>query len=209
MTGIDPALVRGWLAARSRSRGLPAPVDDSGGWRVDTRDEEERRRYVFAAPGPGLVRLGATITEPRVFLKLCADPATLAALLPPRWTIRAANRMMVPGAGALPPRATLPLGYRAQMTAQGGVTHVTIRSPAGDLAASGHAAEGDGVFIYDRIRVGMAHRRRGLGTALMAVLATVRNDPRAREVLTATADGAALYAALGWRLYTPYTTAGL
>ena len=32
----DPTLVRGWLAARSLARGLPAPVADHGGWRVDT-----------------------------------------------------------------------------------------------------------------------------------------------------------------------------
>lgn len=207
MNPVDPDLVRGWLAARSLSRGLPAPVADSGGWRVDTGGEDERRRYVFAEPGPGLIRLADTIAEPRIFLKLCADAATLGALLPARWSIRDANCMMVPDRAVATPR-TLPPGYRASSDSHGGVTHVTIVGPHGDEAASGYAAELDGVFVYDRIVTAENHRRRGLGRALMAALGSVRGAD-AREVLTATAMGAALYASLGWRVYTPYTTAGL
>ena len=205
MAGVDPALVHGWLAARSLSRGLPAPVADHGGWRVDTGGDEELRRYVFAQAGPGLTRLLATITEPRVFVKLCADAATFGALLPADWTITDANCMMVPDRAVAASRALSP-GYDIATASAGGVTHVTITGPAGDAAASGYAAQLDGIFVYDRIVVHEAHRRRRLGRALMATLGEAC-DPVSREVLTATAMGAALYASLGWRIYAPYTTA--
>ncbi|NYD89529.1 GNAT family N-acetyltransferase [Sphingomonas melonis] len=205
MTGVDPVLVRGWLAARSLSRGLPAPVADHGGWRVDTGGEVERRRHVFAAAGPGLTALLATIAEPGIFVKLCADADSFGALLPPRWTITDANCMMVPDRPVRAP-PVVPPGYRLATARDGGVTQVTIAAPDGGLAASGYAAELDGVFVYDRIVVEEPHRRRGLGRALMMALGETC-APASRQVLTATAMGAALYATLGWRVYAPYTTA--
>lgn len=208
MTVIDPALVHGWLAARSLARGLPAPVADSGGWRVDTGSVEETRRYVFAAPGPGLLDLAGTIARPGVLLKLCADAATLRKLLPRRWVIQDANCMMVTDA-APPPIPPLPNGYTVATASDSGVTHVTITAADGSVAASGYAAERDGVFVYDRIVTTEPHRRRGLGTVLMAALGAARADDSAQQVLTATTMGAALYASLGWRIYCPYTTAGL
>ncbi|MCP3735721.1 GNAT family N-acetyltransferase [Sphingomonas sp. RP10(2022)] len=205
MAGVDPVLVQGWLAARSLSRGLPRPVADHGGWRVDTGGEAELRRYVFAQASPGLTQLLATVAEPRVFVKLCADAATFGALLPADWTITDANYMMVPDR-VVAASCALPPGYDLASTSAGGVTHVTITDPAGDTAASGYAAQLDGIFVYDRIVVQEAHRRRGLGRALMAALGAAR-DPATREILTATAMGAALYGSLGWRVYAPYTTA--
>jgi GNAT superfamily N-acetyltransferase len=205
MTSVDPVLVRGWLAARSLSRGLPAPVADHGGWRVDTGGPVERRRYVFAEAGPGLTALLATIAEPGVFVKLCADADTFRALLPPHWTITDANCMMVPERAALTP-PVVPPGYRLATVRHGGVTHATIAAPDGGLAASGHAAELDGIFVYDRIVVDDAHRRRGLGRALMMALGG-SCDAGTRPVLTATAMGVALYTTLGWWIYAPYTTA--
>jgi GNAT superfamily N-acetyltransferase len=205
MTGVDPVLVRGWLAARSLSRGLPAPVADHGGWRVDTGGEVERRRYVFAEAGSGLTALLAGIAEPGIFVKLCADADTFGALLPPRWTISDANCMMVPDR-PVRMRPVVPPGYRLATARGGGVTHVTIAAPDGSLAASGYAAELDGFFVYDRVVVEEPHRRRGLGKALMMALGE-SCSARARPVLTATAMGAALYARLGWRVYAPYTTA--
>ncbi len=145
MTTIDPALVHAWLAGRSLARGLPTPVADSGGWRVDTYGEAELRRYVFAHAGDGLTRLAETIHQPRIFLKLCADADTLLALLPAGWAITDANCMMTSDA-ALPPLA-LASGYALATETHGGVTHVTIVADDGTPAASGYAAEQDGVFV--------------------------------------------------------------
>lgn len=205
---VDPALVHGWLAARSVARGLSMPVEDSGGWRVDTHGETEWQRYVFARPTAGMSRLAGTIAAPGIFLKLCADADALQALLPPRWAITDANCMMVCDA-APPPPAPLPPGYDAHTHRTGAVTAVRINGPDGDLAASGYAAEHGGCFVYDRIVTADAHRRRGLGRALMTRLGAAREEPSARQVLTATAMGMALYLALGWRVYCPYTTAAI
>ena len=204
--GIDPRLVHAWLAGRSLARGLPAPVADSGGWRVDTGGEAEWRRYVFPAVGPGLIALLDTIAQPRIFVKLCADADTLRALLPPGWSITDANRMMV--TDTTPAPCPVPPGYALRSATDDGVTHATIVTPDGEEAASGHAAEHGGAFVYDRIVTHEAHRRRGLGRALMAALGAARREPSSQQVLTATDMGAALYTALGWRRYCAYTTAG-
>ena len=190
------------------SRNLPTPVPDSGGWRVDTGSEEERRRYVFATAGPGISALSKGIVETEVPMKLCAPANVLRTLLPPDWVILSEHCMMIAGSVATASPA-LPYGYNLDRQANGPVTHATITAPDGTLAASGYAAEVDGIFVYDRIAVSEPHRRRGLGHALMAALAEARADPSSREVLVATDAGAALYAAIGWSVYAPYTTAAL
>ncbi|PZU09113.1 GNAT family N-acetyltransferase [Sphingomonas sp.] len=225
--GADLPLMAAWLAARSLSRGLPAPVPDRGGIRVDTGHADERRRYVFAAPCEGLRELGRELDEPFVPLKLCCPAEELLALLPRRWTISSNSWVMGRGGfpGAPPasamaadrdgePGAGLPPGYTLIVEGQAPVWFARIVAEDGMLAASGYAAqaasglvaESEAVFIYDRIKVDPAHGRRGLGRALMAALA-LRRDPALREVLTATAAGRALYLQLGWRDLAPYSTA--
>ncbi|MGR6328814.1 GNAT family N-acetyltransferase [Sphingomonas sp. XXL09] len=206
MGTIDPALVHGWLAGRSLARGLPVPVADHGGWRVDTDGEEERRRYVFAIADNRLRDLVASIAAPRIFVKLCADAETFRSLLPARWSVLPANCMMVAGTVA-PAPPPLPAGYVQAVQVDGRVARVVITAPDGSLASHGYAAETAGVFVYDRIVTEEPHRRRGLGRALMAALRDTRRDPGSQEVLTATPMGRALYESIGWRVYAPYTTA--
>lgn len=204
---VDDALVGAWLAARSLARGLPAPVPDHGGWRVDSGQAEERRRHVFTAPCEGLRLLGQAIDEPWVPLKLCRPADDLFALLSPRWrlTSDADTKVMTrdDSPDAVPP---LPPGYRATIDVAGEVTFARIM--AGEaLAASGYAAEHGGVFVYDRIVTREAHRRNGLGRALMAMLGRARRSAASQAILTATPAGRALYLKLGWRDYSPYSTA--
>ncbi|QJU60799.1 GNAT family N-acetyltransferase [Sphingomonas sp. AP4-R1] len=222
-----------WLAARSLSRGLPAPVPDRGGVRVDTGHPDERRRYVFVDPCDGLRELGHTIDEPFVPLKLCRPAGELLAILPPRWAISSNSWVMgrdgfsrperapadggvqgfegkVCGSGRLRSQeyaADLPPGYTVAIDGEGPVWFARIVSDDGSPAASGYAAETDGVFIYDRIRTEPRHERRGLGRALMAALSRRRRDPASREILTATAAGRGLYLQLGWHDLVPYSTA--
>ncbi|QGZ38368.1 acetyltransferase (GNAT) family protein [Pseudoduganella flava] len=198
--------VEGWLRARSIARGLPAPVPDRGGWRVDTGSADELRRHVFAAACPGLQALAGEIDAPRIFLKLCGEAEVMRALLPPRWVLQEPRYLMtldgpMSGAPALPP------GYAIARREHGTVTQVCVRTLAGELAASGWAAEVAGFHVYDRIATEPAHRRRGLASAVMHALTAARRHATAEQVLVATADGAALYRALGWRVRSPYTTA--
>ena len=202
----DPQLIEAWLRARSLARGLPQPVADRGGLRLETNLPKELRRYVFARTGGGLRRLVEAIVEPRVFLKVCVPLEELAPLLPPRWALQGDNHVMT-CTGAFRGDLRLPDGYTMQLSTEGPKASVRIATEDGSLAASGHAATYDGVFIYDRIATDAAHRRRGLGRAVMAALQTARRETSAMQVLVATAEGRALYATLGWALHAPYSTA--
>jgi GNAT superfamily N-acetyltransferase len=208
MTRPDPALVRDWLTARSIARGLPLPVADHGGLRVDTGSAEERRRYVFVAPCAGLRHLAATIDEPCIVLKLCGSADELAASVGPHWQVEAAGGMMI-GPLASPPQPPLPPGYRLNLTRHGETATATILDPAGTVAAHGHAATHGGVYVYDRIATEPAHRLRGLAAATMAALASMRDPAVRTEMLVGTAAGRQLYLSLGWQDLSPYSTATL
>ena len=196
---IDHHLMGRWLAARSLARGLPAPILDHGGWRVDTAQPDELRRYVFAAPTPQLAALAQSITEPAVLIKMCCPAKQLLALMPPGWQIQSDTCMMTrdhADLGGSAPRS-LPPGYRLERLIMGSVTQVRIVAADGSLAASGYAVEHDGVFIVDRIRTQAHHQRRGLGTALMAALGAVSKDATSQQILSATNEGRDLYLRLG------------
>ena len=204
---MNDALLFGWLAARSIARGLPAPVADRGGFRVDTAGEVEIRRWAFARPGEGLSELGRTLDAPGYFLKLCGSGEDLLAALPPRWRLQDEPGYVMRGPEIQPPPAALPAGYRLQLDRDARGSRVAILAPDGALAASGTAAEVAGVFVYDRIITEPDHRRRGLGRVVMVALRETRTDRSATELLVATDDGRALYATLGWTVISPFATA--
>jgi GNAT superfamily N-acetyltransferase len=127
-------------------------------------------------------------------------------LLPPRWQFHERRYVMTGGAWH-PADIDLPPGYALQLSHSGALTAASILSSEGKLAASGHAAEVDGFFIYDRIVTEPEHRRRGLAASLMQALHSARQSASSIQILVATADGRALYSSLGWRTHSPYTTA--
>lgn len=203
--GIAQSLLEAWLAGRSLARGLPAPVADRGGWRVDTASEAEFCRWVFPAMVPGIAELGRLIAEPRRLVKLCGTVEQLAAALPDSWSVTATGFAMRGGEGGA--AHPLPPGYTAQVMQEGAVTRVTLHAPDGIEAARGYAAETADAFVYDRIVTDPRHRRRGLGLALMGRLRAARRTPDATELLVATPEGHALYTRLGWQTLAPYSTA--
>jgi len=203
---VDPLLVKGWLTARSLARGLPAPVEDRGAWRVDTGLPDETRRFVFAEGGEPLRALANSLVAPLTFLKLCGSEAAMRALVPARWQVRGGSYLMTCDRPMDKPVEPRP-GYRVDIARTGTVTAVRIVAAGEELAASGFAAEAEGLFVYDRIVTEPAHRRRGLGTLLMTSLATARRHQSSRQVLVATEEGRALYATLGWAVRSPYTSA--
>lgn len=204
---MDDALLFGWLAARSIARGLPAPVADHGGFRVDTGGEVEIRRWAFTRPGNGLSELGRTLDAPGHFLKLCGTGEQLLAMLPPRWRLQGEPGYVMQGPEVQAPATALPAGYVLQLERDARGSRVAILAPDGALAASGTAAEAAGVFVYDRIITEPDHRRRGLGRVVMAALREAHTDRTATELLVATDDGRALYATLGWAVISPFVTA--
>ncbi len=204
---MNDALLFGWLAARSIARGLPAPVADHGGFRVDTGGEVEIRRWAFTRTGNGLSQLGRMLDAPGHFLKLCGTGEELLAVLPPNWQLQKEPGYVMQGPEEGPPPAALPAGYTLQLDRDARGSRVAILAPDGALAASGTAAEAAGVFVYDRIITEPDHRRRGLGRVVMAALRETQADRAATELLVATDDGRALYATLGWRAISPFVTA--
>jgi GNAT superfamily N-acetyltransferase len=204
--GIQAELIEGWLRARSIARGLPAPVADGAGWRVDTAERHELRRYVFARADEGLRILAGTIVTPRIFLKSCCSEHEMRALLPPRWKFLE-SRYLMSGEDYCAGKLALAPGYTLQLSGTAATTAAYILTRGGDIAASGHAAEAGGVFIYDRIVTEPGHQRRGLARYLMQTLHHARRSSQSRQILVATVAGQALYCSLGWRTRSPYTTA--
>jgi GNAT superfamily N-acetyltransferase len=207
--GVDSSLIEAWLRARSVSRGLPQPVADRGGLRVETGLPQETRRYLFVSPCEGLREIADSVREPRIFLKLCDTAHIMRNFIPPCWQVSPSNFMMIceEGFRCSGGAGQLPSGYRLELNANSTVTHVRVLSANGEIAASGYAVEHGGVFVYDRILTAEVHRRRGLGRAVMTALASARRSPSAQQILAATHAGHELYRTLGWTDYAPYTTA--
>lgn len=206
MSRIDPTLILAWQTAHSIARSSPPPVLDRGGFRVDTHSEKEAKRWVFPQLCDGLRAIAHEVTAPRHFLKLCGTDEELESALPARWEVQPANYFMI-AATAIPEARPLPDGYRMEQHRAGPVTRACVIAPDGEVAASGCAAETADVFIYDRIETAQAHRRKGLGAAVMAVLGAARKSLSSPQLLVATEDGRNLYANLGWTVLAPFAAA--
>jgi GNAT superfamily N-acetyltransferase len=204
---VDPIILNAWLSARSVARGLPMPLPEHGGFRVDTNSDAEIARWVFPKVGAGIEELARTINEPRYFLKLCGAAEELRATLPKVWELHAPSYFM--RANNKPPARDLPTGYALEVKHVGAVVEARITSETGALAASGYAADAQGVFIYDRIVTEPEHRRKGLGHVLMRALHDTRHQLDNPELLVATQDGRALYSTLGWETISLYSTASI
>lgn len=205
--GVDPELLLAWLSARSIVRGLPSPILEKGGFRVDTNSDTELTRWVFPKMGAGLKSLARTISQPRYLLKLCGAADELQAVLPMGWFLHDPSYFMrASGNFAGVP---VPTGYRMETRRIGKVLEAHIFSDRGALAASGYAVETQDAFIYDRIVTQPEHRRKGIGKAMMANLHSFKQNPNVPELLVATKEGRFLYATLGWQTVSPYSTASV
>jgi GNAT superfamily N-acetyltransferase len=205
--GVDRCMLHAWLSGRSIVRGLPAPVADQGGYRIDTNTDTEVKRWVFSQVGGGLVELGHLISEPRHFLKLCGETETLRSILPVQWQLPAPNYFMRADGPHI--ERSVPAGYSIKTNQIGEAIEVRVKSSAGELAASGYAAETPDAFIYDRIVTTPKHRRKGLGNAVMKALQRAKRSCGKPELLVATADGRSLYETLGWRIVSALSTASI
>jgi GNAT superfamily N-acetyltransferase len=210
-TKHDDAIFTAWIRGWALTREVAPPVPQADGYRIAVGLPRQAARYVFPHPSPTLRKLGTSIAQPWVFLKACATSDELSALLPARWQMQADGFMMTcddstfPGSGVLAPGYTLHVDEAAVATRR---AHVQVRAEDGALAAEGHLGLDDRLAIYDRIGTDPAHRRRGLGVAVMhALQALARAHGRHAGVLVATPMGRALYESLGWRVHAPWATA--
>ena len=202
---VNRRLFEAWIHGRALSRGVPPPIPERDGYRVETGLPHEKRRYVFQGLSPDLVEVAEAITEPLVFVKAFVSAAELTAALPPRWAIQPPGYLMIRD-GTPVGSAVLATGYALDIDHEGDTTIVRVCASDRKTAASGRAVTYDGYRVYDQIVTEAEHRRRGLARVIMAGL-----EPRGNEtpLLVATEAGRALYIALGWRVVSPYTSAML
>jgi len=200
------ALLRLWVQGWAASRGVPPPVAHSDGWRVEVGLPQQNRRHVFPGISQALHALGATVLEPWHYLKAFATADELRAALPPHWHVEAQTHFMRFD-GPPPPAPALPGGYGLDVATQGGLAMARVLAADGSVAAAGHAAVVEDAAIFDRVSTEPAHRRRGLGRAVMCALdAASRTIGARRGLLGATADGYATYRTLGWRVHAPFAS---
>lgn len=175
---------------------------DGAAWPIEVGAPDQLRRFVFGEADARVTARAEAIFEPNIFLKVCADAATVRPLLPSGWVIRPPGFMMT--LEGRMPQGAAPAGCLAAFETVDQVLFCRL-SIEGVEAARGRAVIDDGMTIFDRIAVEPDWRRRGLGGEVMRRLQA--RTGRDCGVLVATGDGRALYASLGWRLHSDYTTA--
>jgi len=205
---IPPQLVETFARGWAITRGVSAPVPDSGALRIDTGADDEAQRFVFSCLGDAIAPLGARIDAPRIRIKVPAEPGDVAALLPARWHVERTGTLMTADALSAGPTPSIPDDLRLRAEWRGGIFFVELTDMAGAEAARGRMAPIDGWALHDRVRVADLRQRRGLGTIVMTLLATeAHNSGLGRGLLAATVAGRALYQKLGWIARAPWTTA--
>ena len=202
----DPDVVAAWVAGWALSRGVPPPVPAYGGLRVDVGLPDQKARYVFAEPCPGVEKASREILEPYVFIKVAAPPEAVAPLLAEGWSLQPLGFLMTVDDLA---RGEVDLleGYRFGVEITPGGYAVSAIAGDGELGASGRVLLTGTTAVFDQIVTHPDHRRRGLGRAVMGRLGAVAAQNGATKgSLVATPDGRALYSTLGWRLHSPFST---
>lgn len=204
----DPHIVAAWANGWSIAREVSLPVPDSGAFRIEVGLPDHVRRYIFPAPTPAVRHLAETISEPYIFLKVCAPPDVVRTLLPPGWIIQPLAYMMTCFGAMAPVNTVLQEGYVLDIRDNIPVPVVSILTTQGEVAAIGRIAFAGDYAIYDRIETHESHRRRKLGSVIMKTLEAIGAARGINKgLLVATREGRALYETLGWQLHSLYTTA--
>jgi GNAT superfamily N-acetyltransferase len=208
----DPRIVEAWIEGWTLSRRTAAPVTLPFGFRVDVELPQQKARYVLPEYRPEVVAdLAARIHTPWTFIKACAEPRIVAEVLPQTWTVQAPEFMMTVALAdniRSQGEPVLPKGYAARVVDEGSIVRVQVEDAAGEIAASGQCALHGESGMFDQIVTQESHRRRGLGSAIMKLLSSeVVARGKKYGVLVATADGRALYSAIGWAVHSPVTSA--
>ena len=168
---------------------------------------DQKARYVFAKPETAFWQMAETITEPLVYLKVCAPYDRINHRFPARWATEHRGFMMT-REGPPSPVQALPAGYRLTLTERSAGLTCTVHAEDGSHAASGSVVLADDMAVYDRILTEDAHRRRGLASLVMTTLQQAAQDMgRRRDMLCASHMGRPLYESLGWQVHSLYTSA--
>ncbi|MFF9499772.1 GNAT family N-acetyltransferase [Streptomyces sp. NPDC014656] len=185
------------------SRGATAPEDVPWGLRIEVGRPSRTVRHVLLGADADTARtLVGTVTEPATCVKAFLPPADMEPWFPAGWEPTEPCFLMA--VDLRPARVRTPDGYTAAVETADGVARVRVVAAGGELAARGQAGLTDTACVFDQIITEPAHRRRGLGTAVMAALTRAALERGVSEgVLGATVQGRALYEAIGWKALAP------
>ncbi|WP_344335988.1 GNAT family N-acetyltransferase [Streptomyces globosus] len=213
MTKIESELMRRWLNGWTLARSLPeaeaVESAESAGDGLRSRcDQPGREVEVFALRADedpaSLARLAAVVaaagqttwlTVPTLrpgSVEAAVNAAGLELLHRSEWLMTADL--------AEHPRHAPAAPYEREVRTEGPVTVVSLHDSSGEVAARGTIAVVGADAVADRVETDPAHRRRGLGRAVMGLLAEAAAAQGARTgLLIASAEGQRLYSSLGWR----------
>jgi GNAT superfamily N-acetyltransferase len=163
-------------------------------------------RHVLLGADDATVRaLASSVTLPTTSIKGFMESVDLARLLTPDWTPDPPEVLMATSLHAAEVR--IDGAYRVNVERADSVTYARVTTADGSIAARGQVAVTGGTCVFDQIETAPEHLRRGLGSAIMAALATAATDLGAvTGILGATAQGRALYDALGWAVAGPLSS---
>lgn len=190
-----------WIAVWVHVRGLE--VTEVDGWPlVHTRSRTRESELICCDPGTeafcALMR--HVDGDPRAMLTVIApDVEPYAALeLPVGVRVDRHDETLM----SMPLKPVHALPHPAEFTSRWDVAgnSVTLRLEAfGQVAAEGTVGVLDDDAVFDAIETSPGFQRRGLGTCVMSMLTSYALDHGATDgVLAASAQGRALYEALGW-----------
>ncbi|MEU6237169.1 GNAT family N-acetyltransferase [Kitasatospora sp. NPDC047058] len=210
MAKIDSELIRRWLDGWTVARSLPGaePVGPDGDGLRSLCHQPGREVEVFALRADeepaSLARLAAAVAaEPQptwlTVPTLRPDAVEAAVGAAGLELVHRAEWLMTAELTGHPQHAPA-APYERVVRTEGRVTAVSLLDPSGAVAARGTVAVVGADAIADRIETDAAHRRRGLGRAVMSALAEAAVSQGARTgLLIASEEGRRLYSSLGWR----------
>jgi GNAT superfamily N-acetyltransferase len=205
---MSEELVEKWLRGWSLSRNLPLPERYRSGFKVEVGEEKQKIRYVFPELNDDFIQLAESVTEPWIYLKVCASPEQLKGLVPERWIFQPEGYMMHCRHPMIIPDIALTGNYSVDIQC---ITpeYFTVRilCNATEQAAIGRLIIIDDVAVYDRVVTEEEHRRKGLASIVLAKLEEIAlSKGVSNNFLVATQQGKLLYESLGWKLYSSYTS---
>jgi len=196
-----------WLHAYCRIRGYSALEPVAEGLYLEVAKRQQSGRFFVSGFDEAVIRgLLPRIQEPSTYVELPAPPEILAEHLPKGWRFGEAAYLMACDLRT-PAGEDAGKGYWAKTDIVAGQASVSIRAAGDGVAASGTCLVAGDEAIFDQISTEIAHRRRGLGTAVMLRLAAeARRGGATTGLLVATLEGRRLYEALGWTVLSEVTT---
>ena len=204
---VSSDIVAKWLKAWALSRELPLPVKFKSGFKVDVGYEQQKARYVFSELNDDFISLSNSITEPGIFLKVCASPHKVKRAIPEKWVIQPQGFMMSCPHIMDIPNISLHHDYKLEFDSYNSTFVVRIVTQQGELASAGRVVLIDDLAVYDRISTNSNHRRKGLAKFLMKELEKIALSKNIfQNFLVATEEGKSLYRSLGWEIYSLYTS---